>query len=194
MSSPPRDGAAALPTPPAWPKLASQPGPDLMICRARFDDLRNPRTGEALRRLVLESRDWVNVVALTRARELVVVRQYRFGIGAVTTEIPGGVLDRGEDSRQAAERELREETGYSAARWTYLGAVEANPAFLTNLCHHWLAEDAELTAEIEPDPGEDLRVGLLTLDQAADALRRGEIRHSLVVAALARVLDLRANA
>ena len=80
-------------TPRPWTKLGSEPGPDLLVARARFDLLLNPRTGRELRRLVLDTRDWVNVVALTPERRLIVVRQYRFGTERVTTEIPGGVVD-----------------------------------------------------------------------------------------------------
>lgn len=163
----------------------------MLIFRPRYDTLRNPRTDEIFKRLVLETPDWVNVVALTRDRRLVVVRQYRFGSGSVTIEIPGGMVDAGEAHGAAARRELREETGYTAARWTYLGSVEPNPAFHTNQCHHWLAEDASLTHAQGQDTGEDIMIETLELDQARAMIARGEIRHSLVITALARVLDLR---
>ena len=162
-----------------------------MIARARFDTLENPRTGEELRRLVLDMPDWVNVVALDADRRLVVVRQFRFGTGQVTTEIPGGVIDGDEDPESAARRELREETGYTGERWTKLGAVEPNPAFQNNVCHHFLAEGVERTHELELDPGEDIVVGKLALDEVREAIRKGEIRHSLVLTALAHVMDLR---
>jgi 8-oxo-dGTP pyrophosphatase MutT (NUDIX family) len=176
-----------------WPKLASDYGPDLLICRVRFDTLTNPRNGGTMRRTVLEAPPWVNVVALTPERRLIVVRQYRFGSAAITTEIPGGIVDPGETHEAAARRELREEAGFTAARWTYLGAVEPNPAFLDNLCHHWLAEDCEATHGQELDHGEDIAVETLSLDQVRERIRRGEIRHALVITALSRVLDLSAG-
>lgn len=171
--------------------LASEPGPDLLICRARFDMLTNPRTGEQMRRTVLETPDWVNVVALTPERRLIVVRQFRFGTAAITTEVPGGVIDEGESSELAARRELREECGYTAPRWSYLGAVEPNPAFHTNLCHHWLAEDAVRTHGQELDSGEDIAIDALGLDEVRELVRSGAIRHALVLTALSKVLDLR---
>lgn len=174
-----------------WPKSGSQPGPNLFVCRARFDTLTNPRTGQSMQRTVLETPDWVNVVALTPERRLVVVRQYRFGIEGITTEIPGGVVDRGEAHEEAARRELREEAGYTAESWSYLGAVEPNPAFQDNLCHHWLAERATITHGQELDSGEDIEVSTLALEEVREAIQSGSIRHALVLTALAKVLDLR---
>lgn len=174
-----------------WPRVNSQYGPDLLVCRARFDTLTNPRTGKDMLRTVLETPQWCNVVALTRVRRLVVVRQFRFGTSSITTEIPGGVVDPGEEHAHAAQRELREECGYTSSRWSYLGCVEPNPAFHDNLCHHWLAEDCELTHGQELDSGEDIVVDTLALDDVRAQIASGAIRHALVITALARVLDLR---
>jgi len=185
-------GSAPPPSSPQpWRRERSETGPDLLIARARFDWVENPRTRQTLRRLVLDTSDWVNVVALTAERRLVVVRQYRFGSGTVTTEIPGGVIDLGEPPQAAAERELREETGYTAERWRALGPVQPNPAFQTNLCHHYLAEGARRTHGLELDPGEDIVVDTLDLAEVRAQVLCGAIRHSLVISALSRVLDLR---
>lgn len=180
---------AELPKP--WERLASRPAGELPLLRPRIDTARNPRTGEALERLVLEAPDWVNVVALTAASELVCVRQYRFGTATVELEIPAGLVDDGESHRAAAERELREETGYTSARWTYLGASAPNPAFLDNLCHHWLAAGAAETHEPELDPGEDIVAVTVPLADVPRLVAEGTLRHALVIGALARLVDLR---
>jgi 8-oxo-dGTP pyrophosphatase MutT (NUDIX family) len=174
-----------------WPKLATRRGEHMVLFRPRWDTLRNPRTDEEMERLVLETPDWVNIVAMSESKRLVCVRQFRFGTGEITLEIPGGALDPREPHEEAARRELREETGYTAERWTYLGFVEPNPAFQDNRCHHWLAEGARRTHDLELDSGEDIKVVELPLDEVRERIARGEIRHSLVLTALARVLDLR---
>jgi ADP-ribose pyrophosphatase len=180
--------------PTSWERVSSEHGAPLILFRPRYDRVRHPRTGAILTRLVLETPDWVNVVARTPAGRIVVVRQYRFGSGEVTIEIPGGVVDPGEAPLETAERELREETGYTSARWTDLGSVQPNPAFHDNRCHHFLAEGAIQTHAQALDAGEDIVVGTLTTDEVRDLITRGEITHSLVITALSRVLDLRLTA
>lgn len=177
--------------PKVWPLIESERGENLMLFKVRYDHMQNPRTDKVFKRLILETRSWVNVVAYTAERELIVVRQFRFGAGELTTEIPGGVIDPGEEHGHAARRELREETGYTSSQWTYLGCVQPNPAFHDNFCHHWLAEDCELTDELDLDEGEDIRVRKLTEDQVRVGIKSGDIRHSLVLTALSHVIDLR---
>jgi ADP-ribose pyrophosphatase len=177
--------------PKAWPKLSSESGPDLIVARTRFDMLENPRTGAAMRRTVLECPDWVNVVALTPEREIILVRQFRFGTERLTTEVPGGVVDPGEAPLLAAQRELREETGFTSERWSLLASIEPNPAFLNNHCHQFLALDAQRTHALELDEGEDIQVVLAPEPQLMDWIKSGEVNHSLVLSALAWVFDLR---
>jgi 8-oxo-dGTP pyrophosphatase MutT (NUDIX family) len=177
--------------PPLWQKLNSEPGPDYSIFRVRYDWLKNPRNHQELKRLVLETNDWVNIVALTPEQKIVVIRQYRFGTGKISAEIPGGIVDPGEEHQLAARRELQEETGFTSQKWRYLGPVEPNPAFLSNVCHQWLAEDAVQTHPPELDDGEDISVALLTLDEIKAEIQAGHFRHALALLALAHVFDLR---
>jgi len=175
----------------AWRRVAHRAGPTLRIFRARFDRMVNPRTGSEVEAVVLETPTWANVVALTPEREMVLVRQHRFGIDGPTTEIPGGMVELDEAPLLGAQRELLEETGYSSQRWSALGSSQPNPAFHNNLCHHFLAEDCQRTAEPALDEGEDVEVFLRPIADVVDAVRRGQIQNSLVLCALAKVFDLR---
>jgi 8-oxo-dGTP pyrophosphatase MutT (NUDIX family) len=162
----------------------------LILFEKRMDRMRNPRNGKEFDRLVLESVDWVNLVALDEAQRCIMIRQYRFGVGYTTLETPGGMVDPGEDSLTAAQRELEEETGYVADAWTYLGAVEPNPAFHNHLCHHWLAENARPGSAQNQGDGEAIRVELMDVDQVKQVVQSGELKHALALSALSRVYQL----
>ena len=173
-----------------WQRVRSERGPALGILDVRFDWMRHPAGAPVLRRLVLESVDWVNVVALTEDGKSIMVDQYRFGIGARTLETPGGMVDAGETPLAAAKRELLEETGYGGGRWRSLGAVEPNPAIHPHLCHHFLAEDVTQVAEPSPGPGEAIGLEFLSEAELRDAMREGRLRHVLALSALCRVFPL----
>ena len=174
-----------------WQRLGSRyEDAGLMLFEKRIDTLRNPRNGQTFDRLVLESVDWVNVVALDTHGRSLMIRQFRFGVGYNTLETPGGMVDPGEDSKTAAARELLEETGYSSDNWQYLGAVEPNPAFHNHLCHHWLATDVELTKPQDLGAGEAIELEFMSQEQVRDAVMCGELKHALALSALARVFPI----
>ena len=175
----------------SWEVLRSEPGPDLVLFQTRYDWVRNPRNAMSMKALILECADWVNVVALTPEKKIVAVRQFRFGVGKNTVEIPAGIINAGETPEQAASRELKEETGYTTSNWKYLGWVETNPAFMNNLCHHWLASDVVKTSAPELDEGEEIFVSELSLEQVHREIDKGRMRNALTLLALSRVFDLR---
>ena len=162
----------------------------LMLFEKRIDRLRNPRNGKVFDRLVLESVDWVNVVALDTGGRSLMIRQYRFGVGYTTLETPGGMVDPGEDSKTAAARELLEETGFASDNWSYLGAVEPNPAFHNHLCHHWLAQDVYRAQTQNLGDGESIALEFMTQEQVRAAVVSGELKHALALSALSRVFSV----
>jgi ADP-ribose pyrophosphatase len=174
-----------------WQLIHSEPGPQMALFRTRYDWVKNPRNEKSLKAIVLETADWVNVVALTPEKKILVVRQFRFGIGKSTTEIPAGLMDAGETSEHAAARELLEETGYTAREWKYLGWVQPNPAFMDNLCHQWLAVDVTRTHAPHLDEGEAIISAELSLEEVMAEINAGEMRNSITLLTLARVFDLR---
>lgn len=132
----------------------------------------------------LQSPDWVNVIAVTPCGQLVLVKQYRFGVEQCSLEIPGGVIDGGEGPLAAGIRELEEETGYVGKKARIIGNVWANPAIMDNLCSFVLVEEAVLKSEVNWDQDEEIEVTLAPVDQVMEWARNGKIRHSLVVNAL----------
>ncbi len=171
-----------------WRRVRTEPGPDYKIFQAKFDIMVSPRTGQEGRYTILDAPDWVNMLALTGdARDpetrIVLVRQYRHGSDAVTLEIPSGQVDTGETPLATARRELAEETGYTGGRWTMLGRVRPNAAFLRNWCTSFLAEGVELTGQTTFDAGEDIRVELHALSEMPELLSSGQVDQALVVAA-----------
>jgi len=168
-----------------WEKVGSKQLGDYRIFTVRSDEKISPRTGQLHDFYIIDCVGWVNVIAMTPNRELVMVEQYRHGSNTVELEIPGGIMDAGESSPvETGIRELREETGYEGEKGRLLGNVFANPAIMSNTCHTVLVENCVLEHAVEFDSGEDLITRLVPIADLPGLVAAGKIRHPLVVVAL----------
>jgi 8-oxo-dGTP pyrophosphatase MutT (NUDIX family) len=174
----------STPDPARWEKHGRR-----LVASTRVLDLyavqfRHPVRGTEREFIVVDAPDWVNVIALTPDGHLVLVRQFRHGIDAFSLEIPGGVIEKGEDPVSAGARELREETGYAGPAARLLGSVHPNPAIQSNRCHLVLVEAAVRTGETAWDHDEEIAVTTAPVEEVFAWARSGRITHALVLNAL----------
>jgi 8-oxo-dGTP pyrophosphatase MutT (NUDIX family) len=170
--------------PARWERLAERTiaiTPVLEVHGVRF---RHPGREVEREFVVVAAPDWCNVIALTPDGRLVLVRQFRYGIDAFSLEIPGGVIDPGEDPVVAGVRELREETGFVGSTARLLATVHPNPAIQNNRCHLVLVENATPSSAREWDHDEEIEVLTAPVDEVLAWAREGKITHSLVVCGL----------
>ena len=160
-----------------WECLRSEPGPDLKLFKTRFDYMKNPRNDQTDKMIILDSEDSANVIAVSPENQIVFVRQYRFGIGDYTVELPGGLVEPDEEQAVAVQRELQEETGYTAPFWHSLGKIPSNPVFINSYIHHWVATDAVKTAELNLDESEDMELILIPIEEVRQGLYKGAFQH-----------------
>jgi ADP-ribose pyrophosphatase len=166
-----------------WKRVHSKTIGTFRIFSIREDRYQLPRDDQEAPFYILESNDWVNVIPVTEKEEVVLIRQFRFGIEEVTLEIPGGIVDSGYTPLEAGQKELLEETGFQSNEWEYLGVVHPNPAFLNNRCHSFLARDVKKIAEIKPEESEEIEVLQVPYREIKGLIGRGIISHSLVICA-----------
>ena len=138
---------------------------------------------------VMEYPTWVTAFALTKDNKVVMIKQYRHGIGEVTVETPGGVVDKGEAPETAIRRELLEETGYQFDNFECLGKVCANPSTADNYLYMFFAAGGEKITEQKLDDLEDVEVVVYSIDEVKQLLKENKIVQSLHVSCIFYALN-----
>ena len=131
----------------------------------------------------------VGVVALTEDNKVLMVRQYRYPIGEETLEIPAGKLSVGENPLECAKRELSEETGAAASRYTSLGYVYPSPGYSTEVLHLYLAQDL-FFGDMHLDEDELLSVESVDIDELLNHVMSGKIKDAKTVIGVLKTKEL----
>ncbi|QAY61449.1 NUDIX hydrolase [Microbacterium protaetiae] len=135
----------------------------------RADDCRDARGRDIGPYYVLEQPEWVSVLALTVGGEAILVEEYHHGAGIVSVGLVSGAVEDGESPREAAVRELREETGYAGDDVVDLGQTWANWGNQTNRVHHFLVRGCCVGTQ-DLDGGEIIEVALASVERLGDRL------------------------
>ncbi len=152
-----------------------------MNLRAETCELANGRIIEPY--YVWAVRDFVHTIPVLADGRIVLVRQYRHATGQFTLELPGGVLDEGEDPLVGARRELREECGATGGEWSHTASFYPNPARQTNQFHCYLGRGVELTTAPEHDAYEEIEIHQLTVAELDAAIADGRFHQGNHIAA-----------
>lgn len=140
-------------------------------------------TGRVVKREVVEHPGGVTVLPIDEDGNCYLVRQFRYPFGRMLLEAPAGKLEKGEDPLYSAERELSEETGFSADQLVYMGPNYTSPGISTEVLHIYLAFGLH-AGESHPDEGEYLNVEKYPLRQLVEMVMRGEIEDGKTIIAV----------
>lgn len=175
----------------AWPEIERTQVADCRIFTLERSLARSPYDDKPYTFHRIVSVDWAQILPITADEEAVLVRQYRHGSREVTLEMPGGLIDAGEEPVQAALRECLEETGYRATQVRPLGVVWPNPAFMSNRLFSFYATGVVPERAIQNEGSEHTEVVLVPVADLEELLLKGRIDHALVAGAIWRFLALR---
>ncbi|MBO7609784.1 MAG: NUDIX hydrolase [Muribaculaceae bacterium] len=153
---------------------------------ARVDKVRLPDGTINPEHYVLEYPDWVNIIAITRDNNFVMIRQYRHAMDQVMIELCAGMCEEGETPLQSAQRELLEETGFGGGQWAEIMTIGQNPSICDNITHCFLAQGVKKIDEQHLDQSEDIEVLIMTRQEVYDMLSNNQMLQALMAAPLWR--------
>lgn len=180
--------------PETWKRKMSKEIADCRVFKVREDSCERASDHAEHTFFVVENPDWVNIIALTKDEQVILIEQFRHGTEEITLEIPGGMVDAGEEPIIAAARELAEETGFAAREIIPLGKSRPNPAIQNNWIYHFLALDCEKTRDTAFDEHENIIVKFAALGEIEQLIEQGKITHSLVLAAFYKFMTTKFEA
>lgn len=152
--------------------LATRRAYDGHLLHVRVDDVRLP-SGRETKREMIEHPGSVIVLPVTTDAEVLLIRQYRYVTGEYLIELPAGLIDEREEPKDAATRELKEETGYEAGKLTFLGAAWASPGYTQEETSFYVATEC-VQVEHEPDEDEPIEIIHIPLDDLPGLLQPGK--------------------
>ena len=174
---------------PNWRVRGSTYVVDSPFLRLRKDSLELPDGTLIDDYYVREGRGFSIIFALTEDHRVVLVRQFKYAVGRIMLELPAGLIDEGEDARDAAVRELAEETGYHAQSMEPVHSLCAEPSNSQTSMHIFLARGARRQVRQRLDVTEEIEVELATVQEVRTLVARGDIDSTAQVAAIYYVLE-----
>lgn len=172
-----------------WEQLTSEYVYNDRWFKARKDSCRFPDGRIIEPYYVVELPDWCNAIVFTEDERVILVRQYRYAADMITFELPGGIMEKGEEPRTAAIREMEEETGYTSNDVEFLMKVSPNPAINDNTAYFFIARNAVPHGKTNFDAMEDIDTESFSKEEILQMLRENKLQHGVQVGPLFAALD-----